>query len=168
MGGDRKPDGPHIRHRKAGIPVDFAVWQVADGTWQMWSCFRKTTAGGRKAERGFFTDGKESIRLTKIGPHWELPWMRILNWEKRQEGYRLPMWLNLVRMTFIFSKPRPTDGMTGRMTKSATGVCPRPASIIPRTPRCSGSTKMKNILSATSPWPLRRSSSTKASTIFLP
>ena len=25
-------------------PVDFAVWQAADGKWQMWSCFRKTTA----------------------------------------------------------------------------------------------------------------------------
>ena len=23
-------------------PVDFAVWQAADGTWQLWSCIRKT------------------------------------------------------------------------------------------------------------------------------
>ena len=27
-------------------PVDFAVWQAADGTWQLWSCIRNTTAGG--------------------------------------------------------------------------------------------------------------------------
>lgn len=27
-------------------PVDFAVWQAADSTWQLWSCLRRTTAGG--------------------------------------------------------------------------------------------------------------------------
>ena len=27
-------------------PVDFAVWQAADGTWQLWSCIRKTKATG--------------------------------------------------------------------------------------------------------------------------
>jgi hypothetical protein len=35
-------------------PVDFAVWQAADGTWQMWSCFRKTTAGGERGNTRFF------------------------------------------------------------------------------------------------------------------
>lgn len=35
-------------------PVDFAVWQAADGTWQMWSCFRKTTAGGEDGKTRFF------------------------------------------------------------------------------------------------------------------
>jgi len=28
-------------------PVDFAVWQAADGTWQLWSCIRKTACGGQ-------------------------------------------------------------------------------------------------------------------------
>jgi hypothetical protein len=28
-------------------PVDFAVWQAADGTWQLWSCIRKTKCGGK-------------------------------------------------------------------------------------------------------------------------
>ena len=28
-------------------PVDFAVWQAADGTWQLWSCIRNTKCGGR-------------------------------------------------------------------------------------------------------------------------
>lgn len=28
-------------------PVDFAVWQAADGTWQLWSCIRKTNCGGK-------------------------------------------------------------------------------------------------------------------------
>ena len=28
-------------------PVDFAVWQAADGTWQLWSCIRGTNCGGR-------------------------------------------------------------------------------------------------------------------------
>ena len=35
-------------------PVDFAVWQAADGTWQLWSCIRKTTAGGQKGKTRFF------------------------------------------------------------------------------------------------------------------
>lgn len=26
-------------------PVDFAIWQAADGTWQLWSCIRNTKAG---------------------------------------------------------------------------------------------------------------------------
>ena len=28
-------------------PVDFAIWQAADGTWQIWSCIRATKAAGR-------------------------------------------------------------------------------------------------------------------------
>ena len=28
-------------------PVDFAIWQAADGTWQLWSCIRKTKCGGK-------------------------------------------------------------------------------------------------------------------------
>ncbi|MBW7991236.1 MAG: hypothetical protein FVQ84_14660 [Planctomycetes bacterium] len=35
-------------------PVDFAVWQAADGTWQLWSCIRNTTAGGRGGDTRFF------------------------------------------------------------------------------------------------------------------
>jgi hypothetical protein len=27
-------------------PVDFAIWQAADGTWQLWSCIRSTLAPG--------------------------------------------------------------------------------------------------------------------------
>lgn len=27
-------------------PVDFALWQAKDGTWQIWSCIRKTKCGG--------------------------------------------------------------------------------------------------------------------------
>lgn len=35
-------------------PVDFAVWQAADGTWQLWSCLRATTAGGKEGKTRFF------------------------------------------------------------------------------------------------------------------
>jgi hypothetical protein len=35
-------------------PVDFAVWQAADGTWQLWSCIRNTTAGGENGRTRFF------------------------------------------------------------------------------------------------------------------
>ena len=28
-------------------PVDFAIWQAGDGTWQIWSCIRNTKCGGK-------------------------------------------------------------------------------------------------------------------------
>src|SRR5688572_28147541 len=28
-------------------PVDFAIWQAADSSWQIWSCIRHTRCGGR-------------------------------------------------------------------------------------------------------------------------
>ncbi len=28
-------------------PVDFAIWQAADGSWQLWSCIRHTRCGGK-------------------------------------------------------------------------------------------------------------------------
>lgn len=28
-------------------PVDFAIWQAADGIWQLWSCIRHTKCGGK-------------------------------------------------------------------------------------------------------------------------
>jgi len=28
-------------------PVDFSIWEAADGTWQLWSCIRNTKVGGR-------------------------------------------------------------------------------------------------------------------------
>ena len=39
-------------------PVDFAVWQAADGTWQLWSCIRHTKCGG-KTRLLFGWEGKE-------------------------------------------------------------------------------------------------------------
>ena len=41
-------------------PVDFAVWQAADGTWQLWSCIRKTKCEGKT--RLFF--GWEGKKIT--------------------------------------------------------------------------------------------------------
>lgn len=46
-------------------PVDFGVWQAGDGTWQLWSCMRKTKCGG--STRLFYRwEGK---KLTD--PNWE-------------------------------------------------------------------------------------------------
>lgn len=46
-------------------PVDFAVWQAADGTWQAWSCIRKTKCGGHT--RLFYRwEGK-----TLTSPDWK-------------------------------------------------------------------------------------------------
>jgi hypothetical protein len=44
-------------------PVDFAVWQAPDKTWQLWSCIRYTTAGGKEGKTRFFY-GWEGRRLT--------------------------------------------------------------------------------------------------------
>lgn len=41
-------------------PVDFAVWQAADGTWQLWSCIRNTNCGGNTR----LFHGWEGCRLT--------------------------------------------------------------------------------------------------------
>jgi len=48
-------------------PVDFAVWQAADGSWQLWSCIRNTTAGGQGGRTRFFYRW-EGKRL--IDPNW--------------------------------------------------------------------------------------------------
>ena len=34
-------------------PVDFAIWQAGDGSWQIWSCLRNTTAGGKGGRTRF-------------------------------------------------------------------------------------------------------------------
>lgn len=46
--------------REEQQPVDFGVWQAADGTWQLWSCIRGTGCGG--ATRLFYR--WEGQRLT--------------------------------------------------------------------------------------------------------
>lgn len=40
------PQLPEAYHNPKQEPVDFAVWQAADGTWQLWSCIRNTRCGG--------------------------------------------------------------------------------------------------------------------------
>ncbi len=46
-------------------PVDFAIWQAADGTWQIWSCIRGTKCGG-KTRLFHRWEGK-----TLTDPNWE-------------------------------------------------------------------------------------------------
>ena len=46
-------------------PVDFAVWQAVDGTWQLWSCIRKTAVPG--ATRLFYRWEGRSL----TDPDWE-------------------------------------------------------------------------------------------------
>lgn len=45
-------------------PVDFGVWQAADGTWQIWSCIRHTNVGG--STRLFFRWQGENL----TDPDW--------------------------------------------------------------------------------------------------
>ena len=46
-------------------PVDFAIWQAADGTWQLWSCIRGTKTPGKTR----LFHAWESPELTK--PDWK-------------------------------------------------------------------------------------------------
>ncbi len=46
-------------------PVDFAIWQAADGTWQIWSCIRFTKCGG----------------MTRLFHHWESAKLTDSNWK---------------------------------------------------------------------------------------
>ena len=46
-------------------PVDFGIWQAKDGTWQIWSCVRKTGCGGHT--RLFY--GWEGKNITD--PDWK-------------------------------------------------------------------------------------------------
>jgi hypothetical protein len=48
-------------------PVDFAVWQAADGTWQLWSCIRGTACGGK----------------TRLFHRWEGPSLTAPDWTPR-------------------------------------------------------------------------------------
>jgi hypothetical protein len=48
--------------------VDFAVWQAADGTWQLWSCIRNTTAGGKDGKTRFFYRWEEE---NLADPNWQ-------------------------------------------------------------------------------------------------
>jgi hypothetical protein len=46
-------------------PVDFGIWQAADGTWQIWSCIRHTKCGGKTR----LFHGWEGKRITDR--HWQ-------------------------------------------------------------------------------------------------
>jgi len=47
--------------------VDFAVWQAADGTWQLWSCIRATTAGGKDGKTRFFYSWEgDTMRVSAV------------------------------------------------------------------------------------------------------
>jgi len=48
-------------------PVDFAIWQAADGTWQIWSCIRGTLCGGK----------------TRLFHRWEGKSLTDANWEPK-------------------------------------------------------------------------------------
>src|SRR6478672_8732588 len=48
-------------------PVDFAIWQARDGTWQIWSCIRHTKCGGN----------------TRLFYRWEGKRLTDSNWKAR-------------------------------------------------------------------------------------
>lgn len=53
-------------------PVDFAVWQARDGTWQLWSCVRQTKCGGK----------------TRLFHRWEGPAIDARDWKPGGVAWR--------------------------------------------------------------------------------
>jgi hypothetical protein len=48
-------------------PVDFSIWQAADGTWQLWSCIRGTNCGGFSAVPSLGGKGHHGVELDPDG-----------------------------------------------------------------------------------------------------
>src|SRR5436189_6333289 len=60
-------DNPNLGDLKSEKqePVDFGIWQAADGTWQLWSCVRGTKEPGK----------------TRVFHRWESPTLTKENWK---------------------------------------------------------------------------------------
>jgi hypothetical protein len=49
-------------------PVDFGIWQAGDGTWQLWSCIRKTNCGGNtRLFHGWEGESLEQVDWSPVG-----------------------------------------------------------------------------------------------------
>jgi len=52
-------------------PVDFAIWQAADGTWQIWSCIRHTKAPGKtRVLHGWMSSDLTNKNWRPLGVTW--------------------------------------------------------------------------------------------------
>lgn len=68
-------------------PVDFGIWQAADGTWQLWSCIRGTACGGKT--RLFY--GWQGAKLADTG--WQpkgIVWQADPNFGETEGGVQAP------------------------------------------------------------------------------
>lgn len=80
-------------------PVDFSVWQAADGTWQLWSCIRNTNCGGYTR----LLYGWEGLNLTD--PDWEpkgIAMQADLNYETNVGGLQAPHVIRIDGMYHMF------------------------------------------------------------------
>src|SRR5436190_10793154 len=80
-------------------PVDFAIWQAADHTWQLWSCIRGTKAPGKTR----LFHAWESLNLTK--PNWKAKGMAMEADEKYGEtpgGLQAPYVINISGIFHMF------------------------------------------------------------------
>jgi len=80
-------------------PVDFAIWQASDGTWQLWSCIRGTKTAGKTR----LFHAWESSDLTK--PNWKPIGIAMEADEKYSEtpgGLQAPYVINVSGMFHMF------------------------------------------------------------------
>jgi len=91
-------------------PVDFAIWQAADGTWQLWSCIRNTKCGGMT--RLFYA--WEGRNLTD--PDWTPLGIALQadspRFETRAGGLQAPHVVNVP-----LASTRSSDGLEARATQ---------------------------------------------------
>ena len=97
-------------------PVDFGIWQAADGTWQIWSCIRGTKCGGMTR----LFHGWEGNNLTDS--NWKplgITWMAETEYGETTGGMQAPHvvlkddgsyemlygdWINICRATSVDGK----------------------------------------------------------------
>lgn len=80
-------------------PVDFAIWQAADGTWQLWSCIRGTKAPGKTR----LFHAWESPEL--LGPNWKAKGIAMQADERYGEtpgGLQAPHVVNISNVFHMF------------------------------------------------------------------
>jgi hypothetical protein len=90
-------------------PVDFTIWQAADGTWQLWTCIRNTGCGGH----------------TRLFFRWE-------GWELTDANWR-PKGIAMMADTALGGRvPAPSSATTPNVcvgpcanAKSFSGCCPK-------------------------------------------
>ena len=70
-------------------PVDFGIWQAADGSWQLWSCIRNTKCPGRYTQRLLYGWEGQSLQERDWEPQG-IKWMAEPSLGETEGGMQAP------------------------------------------------------------------------------